>query len=314
MYPLTFDPLKVDTRFAMFSLLAEPFTGYAIEESRRARMPKLNRAQLLAWEMPLPASIAIQKRIADNLTKQLALAESATRTAQERLAAAEALKDAILRQVFDAPETRSWPRLPVAALGDPSSIDVVQTGPFGAQLPSSEFRPEGIPVLNIGNVKDGRLTLERLDHVSPEKAAALARYRLRAGDMLFTRSGSVGRSAVVDATCDGWLISYHLLRVSFDLSRIEPGFVSAAIRGDSAVLGQIRKAAGRGATRDGINASILEELVVPVPSLDVQRAVLGELDRRFSEVRMLISMCDAELSALTRLPAALLRNAFSGEA
>ena len=50
MYPLMFDPERVDAHFAMFSLLAEPFTRYAVEESRRARMPKLNRAQLTQRE------------------------------------------------------------------------------------------------------------------------------------------------------------------------------------------------------------------------------------------------------------------------
>jgi type I restriction enzyme S subunit len=255
-----------------------------------------------------------QRRIVDSLAEELAVANAAIQAADKRRGAARALADAYLREVFDGPEAQNWPRGSIASLGNPSIADVVQTGPFGAQLPSSEFRAEGVPVLNIGNVKNGRLNLEHLDHVSPQKAEALARYRLRAGDMLFTRSGSVGRSAVVDASCEGWLISYHLLRVSFDLNRIEPGFVSAAIRGDSAVLAQVRKAAGRGATRDGINASILEALVVPTPSLDKQRAVLSEIDRRLNETRALITACEAELATLTAIPAALLQMAFGGEA
>lgn len=136
---------------------------------------------------------------------------------------------------------------------------------------------------------------------------------MRAGDMLFTRSGSVGRSAVVGAQCVGWLISYHLLRVAFDLRRVEPGFISAAIRGDSAVLSQVRKVSGRGATRDGINASILADLIVPVPSLAEQRAVLTDVDRRLGEARSLMTLLSEELTKVTALPAALLRAAFGGE-
>ena len=306
-------PELADTEFVAAFMRSETFLRRSSIVTTTGQLPRIGTEQIAAVPIDLPP-LDVQRRIVSDLAEQLAAADSATRAAEERLVSAEALSDAYLREVFDGPEAVSWPRRPIAFLGDPACVDVVQTGPFGAQLPSSEFSPEGVPVLNIGNVKGGRLNLEKLDHVSPQKAEQLARYRMRAGDMLFTRSGSVGRSAVVDASCDGWLISYHLLRVSFDLNQIEPGFVSAAIRGDSAVLGQVRKAAGRGATRDGINASILAALVVPVPSLDTQRGVLRELDRRFNETRALVTLCEEELAALAAIPSALLGTAFGGEA
>lgn len=306
-------PDLADTGFVAAFMRSETFLRRSSIVTTTGQLPRIGTEQIAAVPIELPP-LSIQRRITSDLAEQLAVVDAARRAAQGRLAAAQALGDAYLREVFDGPVARNWPKTSIASLGDPACADVVQTGPFGAQLPSSEFRPEGVPVLNIGNVKDGRLNLERLDHVSPQKAGELARYRLRAGDMLFTRSGSVGRSAVVDSGCEGWLISYHLLRVSFDLKRIEPGFVSAAIRGDPAVLGQVRKAAGRGATRDGINASILAALVVPTPSLDTQRAVMREIEQRFNETRPLSTMCEAELATLMAIPAALLRTAFNGEA
>ena len=72
MYPLSFDPKRVDTAFALWSLLAGPFSRYAINASERARMPKLNRDQLFAWDLPLPGSVAEQRAIAQNLGKRLA--------------------------------------------------------------------------------------------------------------------------------------------------------------------------------------------------------------------------------------------------
>ena len=45
---LTFQPQPSDNHFAMWSLLAGPFTRYAVKESERARTPKLNREQLYA--------------------------------------------------------------------------------------------------------------------------------------------------------------------------------------------------------------------------------------------------------------------------
>jgi type I restriction enzyme S subunit len=108
MYPLVFDLKRVDTLFAMYSLLAEPFTTYAVDASRRARMPKLNRDQLLAWDMPLPESLADQRRIAAELNQSLAAVGSARRAAEGRLAAANALPAAYLRDVFEGLDVGHW--------------------------------------------------------------------------------------------------------------------------------------------------------------------------------------------------------------
>jgi restriction endonuclease S subunit len=99
MYPLIFDPERVDTHFAMWSLLAGPFSRYAIKESERARMPKLNREQLYAWNMPLPA-LDDQRRIAADLSRPLAQAEHVTAIIRDELAAIETLPAALLREAF----------------------------------------------------------------------------------------------------------------------------------------------------------------------------------------------------------------------
>src|SRR5438874_2700055 len=75
--------------------------------------------------------------------------------------------------------------------------DDIQTGPFGAQLHKTEFVPIGVPVLGVGNVLHGRIDLRGIVYVTEEKALELSRYLLQTGDVLFTRSGSVGRAAVL---------------------------------------------------------------------------------------------------------------------
>src|SRR5690242_15133072 len=90
----------------------------------------------------------------------------------------------------DLPEGWAW--VGVSDLGEPSAV--VKTGPFGAILKSKEFVSSGVPVLAIGNVQSGGLELTnvKVDHVTEKKAAKLFEYRVRAGDVLFTRSGTIG--------------------------------------------------------------------------------------------------------------------------
>jgi len=55
MYPLAVTYERLAPRFLMWSLVALPFTAYAVDHSGRARMPKLNRSQLFSYPFPLPS-------------------------------------------------------------------------------------------------------------------------------------------------------------------------------------------------------------------------------------------------------------------
>src|SRR5206468_1178947 len=75
----------------------------------------------------------------------------------------------------------------------------ILTGPFGADLGGDDFVEDGVPVLRIGNVQQGRIDLRDLLFVSPAKALELRRYVVESGDLLFARQGATtGRNALVD--------------------------------------------------------------------------------------------------------------------
>jgi type I restriction enzyme S subunit len=101
MYPLRMVPNLMDARFAAWMLLNEDFTNYAIEESQRSRMPKLNREQLFAWDAPTPP-IPQQRQIAANIESQVAAARTLSVCLRLRLAALDHLPAALLRDAFAA--------------------------------------------------------------------------------------------------------------------------------------------------------------------------------------------------------------------
>ncbi len=100
MYPLVFDQSAVLPAFAFFVLLSDPFTAYAIDQSRRARMPKLNRDQLLSWPMPVPP-LPEQSTIVDQLTAQFEAARALHLRCRAQLADVAGIASALLREVFE---------------------------------------------------------------------------------------------------------------------------------------------------------------------------------------------------------------------
>jgi type I restriction enzyme, S subunit len=75
------------------------------------------------------------------------------------------------------------------------------------------------------------------------------RFRIRPGDVLFARMGTVGRCCIVPERADGWLINYHIIPVALDCARVEPRYVHWTIRA-SADVGTYLDEKTRGATRE----------------------------------------------------------------
>ncbi len=74
MYPLMVVDSQLDACFLLNVLLSDHFTRYAVELSGRARMPKLNREDLMGYEIPLPP-LDIQHQIVAELEAERKLVE-----------------------------------------------------------------------------------------------------------------------------------------------------------------------------------------------------------------------------------------------
>lgn len=75
MYPIVTKNETLSPEFLLWLLLSETFTEYADNQSRRARMPKLNRDQLFAFETGLPP-MEIQRQIVTTIRSEGALVDA----------------------------------------------------------------------------------------------------------------------------------------------------------------------------------------------------------------------------------------------
>jgi type I restriction enzyme S subunit len=166
----------------------------------------------------------------------------------------------------------------------------VQTGPFGAQLHAFDYENEGVPLILIKNVIDGRIVDEDMPRIAETKASELARYRLKEGDIVFSRVGSVGRCAVIKEQQEGWLVSGQMLRVRLENPKIDNTFLSYAIA--SRWFQKTLASRTVGATRKSINTEILSNLPMVVPPFTEQQKIVkilstidkkSELDKKRKE-------------------------------
>jgi len=269
------------------SSLAGEFTG----SQTQTTIAHLPREKLIRLSIPLPP-LAEQERMAGRLTRQLAAVERARAAAQDRLAAAEALPAAYLREVFEGPEASGLP----TRLGD---ICEVVSG-FAWSAPKFNRDGRGLPVIRIQNV-DAVSNREFLfwEHEFED------RFLVRHGELLLTLSGSF-RVAAWDGPLA--LLNQRIVKIV-----PSPGLdVLWFLHAMRVRLGDIEMM-GKDALVSNVSINDIRDLEFELPPLPAQRRIAADLARRLGEAEHLAACIREELAAIETLPAALLRAAFGGE-
>lgn len=260
----------------------------------------INRTVLGRFPLMAPP-VFEQRRIAARLRAQLDAAAKARAAVQTQLESARKLPAALLRTQFAG----QWPSRQLGEVAE--IVGGIQKTPDRAPRTFCK------PFLTVRNVQRGYLDLTHVEQfeLRPEE---FERNRLHPGDILIVEgNGSaahIGRNALFDQTGD-WIHQNHIIRVRLPDNKFCPAFVSFFLNSDAGRRQMLEKAQ----TTTGLytlSTSKVAALQVPSPSLLKQNSTVQRLQQEVREANALQATLTNRLSALDRLPAALLREAFSG--
>lgn len=157
-----------------------------------------------------------------------------------------------------------------------SEVAEVRTGL--AKNKNASGRHIQLPYLRVANVQDGWFDLSDMQEIAVE-ADKVDRYSLRDGDVLLTEGGDydkLGRGGVWKAQVRPCLHQNHVFCVRSDQTRLLPEFLALVTQ---SYLGRayFLSCAKRTTNLASINSSQLKALPVPLPGLERQAAVIGEI-------------------------------------
>ncbi len=198
-----------------------------------------------------------------------------------------AIKAGALQRLLSADS--GWDRTTVGQIAE------VKTGPFGSALHESDYVQAGTPIITVEHLGERGVEVDTVPKVSPEDRRRLRAYSLRAGDVVFSRVGSIDRNALISAHEDGWLFSGRLLRVRFDTRRADPAFMSTQFH--SFRFREAVRSVAVGQTMPSLNTAILRSIEIDLPPLEEQKSIglvagdlnaeLEILDQRLKKARCL---------------------------
>lgn len=175
---------------------------------------------------------------------------------------------ALFPSAFDGEVPEGWV---ISSLGElfPDDKECVITGPFGSTLHAHDYRSEGVPLLLVKHVSYGQIVEDKIPLVGDHKLHELKRYRLKIGDIVFTRVGAVGRSAYIHPRYEDWLISGQMLRVRVKKKKnLNARFLSQVFL-EPSFIGMVENFA-LGTTRPSLNTELLQNFKFLVPPISVQ--------------------------------------------
>ena len=186
------------------------------------------------------------------------------------------------KEVGSGGAAEAWQQTTLGAIADKNGYGLVD-GPFGSNLPASSYTVVGVPVVRGSNLSLGtsRFNDSEFVFVSEETAQRLSRSLCRAGDIVFTKKGTLGQTGLVpdNGRYRKYLLSSNQMKLSVDRQIADPLFVYYYVSSPETREKIVRDSEMTGVPKT--NVTYLRDFPIQLPPLLEQKTIahiLGTLD------------------------------------
>lgn len=162
----------------------------------------------------------------------------------------------------------------------------------------------GYKIFRMNEIIQGRMVDNGAMKCADISAEEFAKYRLNKGDLLFNRTNSiehVGKTGQFDLDGDYCFASY-LVRVVPDTSKVLPLFL-VKMMNSPAFQAEAKGKASKSINQSNINATVMKNIKVPVPSLPEQKKFVAKveaLEKQIAEAQAVIDAAPAKKEAVMK--------------
>ena len=183
---------------------------------------------------------------------------------------------------------------------------------YGTSAKTSEGIDDGVPVLRMGNIVDGRLDYKKLKHL-PTSHDEFPGLLLTDGDILFNRTNSaelVGKTAVFSDISGPTSFASYLIRIR--VVGYLPELLSAYINSEYG-RAWVRSVVNQQVGQANVNGTKLRSLGVPLIPMEEQEELWARINALFASIDNLAVEAAQATALLDRLEQATLAKAFRGD-
>ncbi|MFC1652135.1 restriction endonuclease subunit S [Planctomycetota bacterium] len=293
----------VDPDYVFYYTQSPMYIQYITNVGRGAAIKNINAKQLGAIQLPVP-SLNEQRRIVARIKECI-----------DRVEEIEELQESITPECSIIPTASKydlWNECSSSFTHIPLD-EAVLSAKNGLYKPK-KFYGSGKIFLRMFNIKDGELSLERIERVqSTEKETS--DFLVRNGNIIVSRVNSrelVGKSAFVQGIDEHAVNEAMIIRLQIDDSKADGRFL-AWLMNSPQFLHNLRGRAKHAIGQSSINQSDLLGRKVPLPGIDEQRAIVDAKSQLLPIAFKLQTEMAEQKTIISKLRKAILFKAFSGE-
>ncbi|ROR70205.1 type I restriction enzyme S subunit [Vibrio crassostreae] len=263
--------------------------------STGATLPGVNASKLSQLEIPLPP-LAEQKRIAAILDK----ADAIRQKRKQVIDLADEFLRSVFLDMFGDPVTnpKGWEE---KALWELTSKPIT----YGILKPE-EHEPLGVPMLRIQDIKNSRVQLDDLHHVSNQLSEQYKRTILEGNELVMSLVGTIGLVARVPEQLKGANVHRNLGVIDItNKNQLDYLLFLMQMNEFKVILSKVTK----GGVHKLLNLSDLKEVVIPIPN----DSALEKFNKVFAKNLSVKEYHHSQCLNEDMLFKALSQKAFSGE-
>lgn len=260
---------------------------------------------------PFPSiPLSEQQRIVSKLDKLFEKIDKAIALHQKNMDEADVFMGSVLNDVFGELEEKYGLNILSDSVANPKK-DIVD-GPFGSNLKATEYIDFGIPIIRLQNIQRFQFIEKDIKFVSEVKAQQLQRHTFISGDIVITKLGDpLGKSCIVPDFLENGIIVADVIRVRVDETKSNSKYINYSINSPTSINQFSENSTG--ATRQRVKLTMVRDLKIPLPSLQIQQKVVSYLDEISSKMEKIKQIQKEKMESLKALKASILDQAFRGE-
>ena len=274
------NPNKVEP-VLLSSLMNSPLYSGMIKDSQSGSgmgfVPKTVMQNLV---LALPPTLAEQEAIAEALSDADSLIESL----QQLIAKKRQIKQGAMQELLQPKP--DWVEKALGELADTSIKWSFTGGPFGSNLKSSDYTNDGVRIVQLQNIGDGRFKLESQIYTSLKKANELVSCNIYPNEIILSKMGDpVARACIVPNAHTRYLMCSDGIRLAVNKKQYNTFFIFTLL--NAPTFREKAYNAGTGSTRRRIGLKELRTLTLYVPPLEKQTRIATILSDMDSEITSL---------------------------
>ncbi len=221
------------------------------------------------------------------------------------------MKDSGVEWLGEVPE--HWRVVPLKFLANQSSGGGIQIGPYGSMLTSIRYdEPSSCKVYGQENIIN--VDFERGNRwIGEGDISSLYGYEVKAGDILFTRKGSIGQCAVVPVAVFPGVIDSDTIRLRLDDDAALDSFIIFGFTAAPYILKPRFKSQKTGAILSGLNSATISSLKFVVPPRPEQTGISDFVGRETAKLDAVVTEAQQAISLLQERRTALISAAVTGK-